>query len=147
MEKRNPLPTDIFCYIYRYMKHHHHSKKNQTIFHQGSRCQGRIWLQRNGATFLGTGRIVLLERIHEHGSIAKAARSMKMSYKHAWDLVDAVNRQAKKPLVITSKGGKGGGGTRLTQTGEEAIRAFRALQARFQLFLEDETDALAEDFF
>ncbi|BCO10481.1 ModE family transcriptional regulator [Desulfolithobacter dissulfuricans] len=105
-------------------------------------CRGRIWLQKNGATFLGTGRVVLLERIREHGSIAKAARSMEMSYKHAWDLVDSMNRQAGEPMVVTSKGGRGGGGTRLTECGEKAIAAFWALQERFHRFLEAETSEL-----
>ncbi len=88
---------------------------------------------------------MLLERIREHGSITKAARSMEMSYKHAWDLIDAVNRQAKDPLVITSKGGKGGGGTRLTKAGEEAVAAFWELQKRFRLFLEQETGIFPEN--
>ncbi len=112
----------------------------------GTFCKGRIWLDRDGSTFLGTGRVILLERIREHGSIAKAARSMEMSYKHAWDLVDSINRQAVTPLVITSKGGKGGGGTRLTPEGEEAVTAFRKLQKRFQKYLQQETEKLLQEF-
>lgn len=105
----------------------------------GYRCNGRIWIENNGETFLGFGRVVLLERIREHGSISKAARSMKMSYKHAWDLVDSMNRQAGKPLVATSKGGKGGGGASLTETGEKAINAFANLHKRLTTFMEEET--------
>ncbi len=91
---------------------------------------------------MGFGRVVLLERIREHGSISKAARSMKMSYKHAWDLIDSMNRQAAKPLVTTSKGGKGGGGTNLTEVGEKAIHDFRNLYERLSAFLEQETKNL-----
>ena len=71
---------------------------------------------------------------------------MEMSYKHAWDLVDSINRQAKTPLVITCKGGKGGGGTQLTSAGEDAITSFRKLQKRFRVFLEQETENLLQDF-
>jgi molybdate transport system regulatory protein len=70
---------------------------------------------------------------------------MEMSYKHAWDLVDSINRQAKTPLVIACKGGKGGGGTRLTPAGEDAVAAFRELQKRFRSFLEQETEKLFLD--
>lgn len=105
----------------------------------GYSCNGRIWIENNGETFLGVGRIVLLQRIQAEGSIAAAARSMEMSYKHAWDLVDSMNRQASSPLVEASKGGKGGGGTRVTETGEQAIADFLELQRRLQIFLERET--------
>ncbi len=67
---------------------------------------------------------------------------MKMSYKHAWDLIDSMNRQAGKPLVETSKGGKGGGGARLTETGEKAVNDFTNLHGRLMTFLEQETQKL-----
>ena len=119
-----------------------HSPQDKKQVLPGYRCNGRIWIENNGRTFLGFGRVVLLERIREHGSISKAARSMKMSYKHAWDLVDSMNRQADKPLVATSKGGKGGGGTQLTETGEKAISDFANLHERLAAFLEEETKNL-----
>ena len=60
---------------------------------------GRLWLNREGHGYLGAGRIALLERIGETGSIAQAARSMGMSYKAAWDAVEAMNNLADRPLV------------------------------------------------
>jgi len=108
------------------------------------RWKGRIWLEGTEGTFLGYGRIVLLERIEEFGSISKAARSMKMSYKHAWDLVASMNRQAPEPLVFTASGGKGGGGTQLTVAGRQAIDLFRVVHGRLREFLEKETGALQE---
>ncbi|WP_228854760.1 winged helix-turn-helix domain-containing protein [Desulfomarina profundi] len=118
----------------------HVHRKRENPWQEGiTVCRGRLWLERDGATFLGTGRVVLLERIREHGSISRAARSMKMSYKHAWDLVDSMNRKSPDPLVITSKGGKGGGGARLTAAGEREVAAFWELQERFSAFLQAET--------
>lgn len=105
-------------------------------------CRGRIWVGGREGTFLGYGRIVLLERIREYGSITKAAKSMDMSYRHAWELVDSMNRQASKPFVETASGGKGGGGTRLTEAGEKAISLFWKFYGDFQKFLEKEEKIL-----
>ncbi len=108
-------------------------------------CRGRLWLEGEAGTFLGYGRIVLLERIDQFGSIAQAARSMEMSYKHAWDLVDSMNRQAGAPLVSKTCGGKRGGGTILTPRGVRAIAAFRAMDERFRRYLSDETRRFLAD--
>ncbi|MDA8164188.1 MAG: LysR family transcriptional regulator [Desulfobacteraceae bacterium] len=97
-----------------------------------TRWQGRLWLEGPEGTFLGYGRVVLLERIQEHGSLAGAARSMEMSYKHAWDLLASMTRQAGCPLVATARGGKGGGGAALTPAGEKAVALFWRYHARFQ---------------
>ncbi|MFZ5763019.1 MAG: winged helix-turn-helix domain-containing protein [Thermodesulfobacteriota bacterium] len=96
------------------------------------RWRGRLWLEGAEGTFLGYGRVVLLERIREHGSLASAARSMEMSYKHAWDLLASMTRQAGCPLVATARGGKGGGGATLTPAGEKAVALFRKYHERFQ---------------
>ncbi len=100
--------------------------------------RGRIWIDGPEGTFIGYGRIVLLERIQEHGSITKAAKSMEMSYRHAWDLVDSMNRQAKKPFVELTTGGKGGGGARVTEEGKKAIRLFWQFYDDLQAFLKRE---------
>lgn len=104
----------------------------------GYELKGRIWVEGKDGTFLGYGRVVLLERIKEYGSISEAAKSIGMSYRHAWELIDSINRQSKKPLVETATGGKGGGGARLTAAGEMAVSVFRELYARFKAFLEKE---------
>jgi molybdate transport system regulatory protein len=109
---------------------------------QQYRVRGKLWIEGPQGTYLGYGRVVLLERIRKHGSISAAARSMKMSYRHAWDLVDSMNRQARSPLVLTNTGGKGGGGTRLTETGEQAVIAFRTAWDDLICFLEQRTGRL-----
>ncbi len=125
------------------MKKRHSSRgRGGKQLQPGYHCQGRIRIENNGETFLGSGRVVLLAKIREHGSISRAARSMEMSYKHAWDLVDSVNRQAGTPLVTSSKGGKGGGGAQLTKAGERAIKDFANLHQRLAAFLEEETEKL-----
>ena len=90
-----------------------------------------MWIARGEETFLGYGRIVLLERIKEYGSITRAAKSMGMSYRHAWELVESMNRQASALLVETATGGKGGGGAFITPMGEKAITVFWDIYNKF----------------
>ena len=96
---------------------------------------GRLWLSKADHNFLGKGRIELLEQIGETGSISKAAKAMKMSYKAAWDAVDAMNNLAEEPLVERSTGGKGGGGTHLTPYARELITTYRVLEEEHERFL------------
>jgi molybdate transport system regulatory protein len=106
------------------------------------RLAGRLWIEGRDGTFLGYGRVVLLERIGEHGSISAAARSMSMSYRHAWKLIDSINGQAAEPLVEMSTGGTGGGGAKLTGAGKQAIEIFWSAHAEFKAFLEQQTAGL-----
>ncbi len=92
-------------------------------------------LLRADKTFLGGGRIGLLEAIDRFGSITRAAREVGVCYKTAWDAVDAMNNAAERPLVDRAAGGLGGGGTVLTGEGKEAVRLFRVLQEEHQRFI------------
>lgn len=96
---------------------------------------GRVWIEGPGGAFLGYGRVVLLERIREHGSISAAARSMNMSYRHAWKLVDSMNGRGRAPVVELSTGGRGGGGATLTEAGARAIDSFWSAYDDFNRFL------------
>lgn len=97
---------------------------------------GRVWLEREGRGLLGPGRAELLERIDELGSMAQAARALGMGYKHAWDMVEAMNNRAEAPLVERVAGGRGGGGTRLTEAGRSLVAELRAAEAAYARFLE-----------
>lgn len=99
------------------------------------RLRGRVWIEGPDGTYLGYGRVVLLERIRDFGSISAAARSMKMSYRHAWKLVDSMNRQSRSPVVEKSTGGRGGGGAMLTEAGIRAIECFWSTYVDFKAFL------------
>jgi molybdate transport system regulatory protein len=104
----------------------------------GYRVGGRVWVEKDGELYLGWGRVILLERIGELGSIAAAARSMGLGYRNAWLWIDAMNRLAPSPLVEKAPGGAGGGGAHLTETGRQAIEEYRELRSRFQGFLQEE---------
>ena len=79
---------------------------------------------------LGPGKVALLERIAQEGSISAAGRSMNMSYKRAWELVSDINKSFVEPLVAAQTGGKAGGGAALTARGEELIRHYRAIERK-----------------
>jgi molybdate transport system regulatory protein len=87
-------------------------------------------------SFLGDTRIRLLEAIAEHGSISQAARHVPISYKAAWDAVDAMNNLAHHPLVERTTGGRQGGGTQLTEYGTRVIAMYRAVEKEYQLALD-----------
>ncbi|MCP4560626.1 MAG: LysR family transcriptional regulator [Bosea sp.] len=79
---------------------------------------------------LGPGKVQLLEAIGETGSISAAGRSMKMSYRRAWLLVDDLNRIFRMPLVEAQPGGAKGGGAHLTALGREIVANYRAIEAK-----------------
>ncbi len=104
----------------------------------GFRLKGRIWLEQDGETFLSWGRVVLLERIRDLGSIAAAARAMDMAYSHAWTLVADMNRLAGEELVARTFGGRHGGRAWLTPAGEAAIAQFWDYVAKFGEWLKNQ---------
>src|ERR1700691_4268087 len=79
---------------------------------------------------LGPGKIRLLEAIHETGSISQAGRSLDMSYRRAWLLVDDMNHCFREPVVTTQPGGAQGGGAALTPFGLELIEKYRSIESQ-----------------
>ncbi|RXJ91193.1 molybdenum-binding protein [Arcobacter sp. CECT 8983] len=85
--------------------------------------------------FLLEKRIELLFAIQKCGSISKAAKEVPMSYKKAWEAVDAMNNLSSQAVVLTEKGGKGGGGTSLTSYGENLLKTYLFLKEEQKSFL------------
>lgn len=106
------------------------------------KIHARFWLAGEKGSYLGVGRIQLLEHIAQSGSMNKAAKAMGMSYKKAWKLVDEMNQMYQQPLVEKVQGGKSGGGSVLTQRGLQVIQNFRAFEKRFEAFLQQESELL-----
>lgn len=78
----------------------------------------------------------LLAALGRQASIAAAARDVGLSYKAAWDAVEAMNNLADAPLVERVVGGKGGGGTRLTPDGERLVATWQQVEAENARFME-----------
>ncbi len=107
----------------------------ESLESQGVQIKGRLWLEKQGETFLSWGRVILLEKIRETGSIAAAARAMEMAYSHAWTLVANMNRLAGEELVSRTFGGRHGGRAWLTPAGEAVVAQFWELVAQFNEWL------------
>jgi molybdate transport system regulatory protein len=115
----------------------------------GIGLDGAIWMTVGGENLGGPGRIALLAKIAECGSITQAAKAIKMSYKAAWDAIDAMNNLAGEPLVERLAGGKGGGGTRLTARGEQLVANFRLIEREHRDFVKrlgEHAGGIADDY-
>jgi molybdate transport system regulatory protein len=88
----------------------------------------RIRILFGSAFAIGPGKADLLQAIEHTGSISAAARSMSMSYRRAWLLVDTMNQCFREPVVDTATGGKGGGGAQITVFGKQVLRSYRTME-------------------
>ncbi|HLV48188.1 MAG TPA: TOBE domain-containing protein [Aliidiomarina sp.] len=98
--------------------------------------QGALSIFVSETSSLAGEQVALLRALAECGSISKAAKHVGISYKTAWDRVDAMNNMSKEPLVTRLAGGAKGGGTVLTALGVNIVQGFDALQAEHNLMLE-----------
>lgn len=110
-----------------------------------------IALKRGHSPRVGLARVALIEAVDELGSISAAARRLGLSYKGAWEVVQALNNLFEAPLIEAAPGGKAGGAARVSPRGREVAAAFRRLQhelddvmARLELGL---SGSAAQDLF
>lgn len=106
-------------------------------------------LKRGALARVGLERIALLEAVARRGAISAAAKDVGLSYKGAWDGVQALNNLFDTPLVSAAPGGKSGGAAHVTPRGQAVIRAFRAAErevgaafARLEADLSGDADLL-----
>jgi molybdate transport system regulatory protein len=90
--------------------------------------KSKTWLEAGGKFIMGEHGIPLLEAIDELGSIQQAARQIGWSYRHAWEYLKNMERNAGAPILRASHGGTSGGGTRLTPQGRKLLRDYKRLQ-------------------
>jgi molybdate transport system regulatory protein len=95
---------------------------------------------------IGPGKVTLLEEIARTGSISAAGRSLRMSYRRAWELVEDLNRHLGQPVIATAAGGPGGGGARLTDAGQALVTEYRALEASAATATHDHIAAMERAF-
>jgi molybdate transport system regulatory protein len=102
----------------------------------GLKVASRLSLETRGGV-LGSQRWMdLLRQLGAARSIAAAARASGLSYKAAWDAIEAMNNLAGAPLVVSSIGGRGGGGARLTARGEQLVATYVAIAAEHARFVD-----------
>ena len=98
------------------------------------KIKGHIWIENGNGHVIGPGGKELLEAIRKTGSIKSAAKTMQMSYRHAWEMLSSMNKISSKPLIEKSAGGFNGGGTCLTKEGERLISIYENLTVEFTKF-------------
>ncbi|MBL1417072.1 MAG: molybdenum-dependent transcriptional regulator [Moritella sp.] len=86
--------------------------------------------------FANPKRILLLQQIQACGSISQGAKFAGMSYKTAWDSVKDMNTRLPEPVVHSEKGGKGGGGAKLTVFGERLLQMYALTEQMQDMVLE-----------
>jgi molybdate transport system regulatory protein len=93
----------------------------------GQMAKVKISIHFDSGARIGPGKAALLQSIHDTGSISAAARTMGMTYKRAWLLLDSINQAFDKPVVTTSPGGSGGGGAVLTPFGADVLQRYQRI--------------------
>jgi molybdate transport system regulatory protein len=89
-----------------------------------------ISINKDGVSFLDHYKTGLLNEISQNGSLNAAAKKLKISYQHAWTMIDEMNRIAPEPLVIKQRGGANGGGAEISAYGIRILHEFRQIEAR-----------------
>jgi molybdate transport system regulatory protein len=77
---------------------------------------------------LGPGKMELLALLVETESLNEAARRMNMSYMRAWTLVKTMEKCFREPVVVAERGGKSGGGMKVTDTGRRALALYQEME-------------------
>lgn len=103
--------------------------------HQPTGNDAYLWPDDTDKEYLTHKSLELLEQIEATGSISRAAKQIKLSYKAAWDVVDAMNNLSERPLVVCSAGEQEGGGTRLTDFGRDTVYTWRRMQTEYQRYI------------
>lgn len=109
--------------------------------------KGRIWITSEKEPLIGSGKIELICKIKETGSLRKAAEEMKMGYRKAWFSLNQINNLADEPMVILKRGGKNGGEAIITAYGEKIIAFYKRIQEEFDEFLRLKTEQVTNRSF
>ncbi|PJB11764.1 MAG: molybdenum transporter [Flavobacteriales bacterium CG_4_9_14_3_um_filter_40_17] len=97
-------------------------------------AKGRIWLETEQDHQLSPGRQKLILAIKEFGFISKVVKKMKISYRHAWEIINELNASSNLPIVEKNSSGSGGGGSKLTESGETLLKQYEQCQNEFEAF-------------
>ena len=97
----------------------------------------KVWLELRGQPLLGTGGADILHAVKTEKSISEAARKVGMSYRYVWNYLAKLEKTLHEPVVETFKGGRSGGGARLTQLGENLLKEYKRIEEYIGEVLED----------
>lgn len=134
----------IFYFIYILKVYNAKFQNLEEIKEKSLKIDSPFCFATNEQVFLREKRIKLLQLIDQFGSISKAAKNVPMTYKAAWDAIDAMNNLAEKPLVLTQTGGTRGGGSILSDYGKEMLQTYLICEAKYNQFLNSLNEILGD---
>ncbi|UII26338.1 LysR family transcriptional regulator [Fulvivirga maritima] len=102
----------------------------------------RCWINIDEEKYFGPGPLKLLQLIDELGSLSKAAKTMGMSYKKAWDIINTLNSKSSEPIVVLQKGGAKGGGAEITEKGKKIMKSYTELNNKIEELISHENQIL-----
>jgi molybdate transport system regulatory protein len=96
----------------------------------------KFWLEKKNKSIIGPGRLKILEAIEKTGSLTEATNQCRISFRKGWKLINEINESLDQPVVISERGGKGGGGsTYLTEYGKKLINQYKNIQKQLEDFV------------
>ena len=99
----------------------------------------KFWIEKKNVSILGPGRLALLETIDETGSLTEATKRCNISFRKGWKLIHEINEQLEQPVVISERGGAGGGGkTILTEYGKKLVQQYKKIHDQLLEIVEDQ---------
>jgi len=101
------------------------------------RIRSKVWLEQKGELCFGAGRARILRAVKETGSLNKAAQELGMSYRHAWSSIRATEERLGRPLLIRQKGGRHGGGAKLTGFAGKLLLRYETLEKDVRTFVNE----------
>ena len=91
-----------------------------------------VSINKDGNCFLSPSKTELLNEIMQCGSLKGAAKNLRISYQHAWTMINEMNRVAPSPLVIKQRGGVNGGGAEISSYGANILREYMQILAQVE---------------
>ena len=97
------------------------------------RFKYKIWLEtEDGVNVFGDGKYELLKAIDEYGSLKLAIEKMGLSYRKTWDNLKKIESVLGYPLIDTTRGGKEGGASELTDAAHELLSSFENIHKQVE---------------
>jgi len=96
------------------------------------KIKSKFWIEVDGKPVFGMGKRCLLEAIEKYGSINKAAKETRISYRKAWSYLNAMEERLGIKLIDRQTGGKNGGGTILTKNARTILKQYKDMERGLQ---------------
>lgn len=106
----------------------------------------KVWIEdHRGKVVFGSGRVRMLEAIDRLGSMNKAAKELKMSYRALWGRIKSTENRIGARLLITGSGGGKGSGSILTPIGKRFLKNYKLLEDSVRQQADQEFDKIFGD--